>query len=75
MRLKETWLGDQKDVMKKAIVLCTLPMDATSMSLIDSVAEIVVAPDQSPGALYRLIDCGPLWGRGDYSMALRRWVT
>lgn len=41
--------------MTKPTVLCTLPMDSAGVSLIQPVAELVVAPDPGADTLYRMI--------------------
>lgn len=41
--------------MKKITILCTLPMDPAGAAMLEPVAEIVAAPDQSAGSLYATI--------------------
>lgn len=41
--------------MKKITVLCTLPMDPAGAAMLESVANIVVAPNQSADSLYKSI--------------------
>ena len=41
--------------MKKPVVLCTLPLHAAGLKLLDGVAEVVLAPDTRAQTLYRMI--------------------
>ncbi len=40
----------------KPVVLCTLPLHAAGLQLLDGVADVVVAPDTSAATIYALID-------------------
>ena len=41
--------------MTRPVVLCTLPLHAAGMKLLDGVADVALLPDTSAETLYRLI--------------------